>query len=41
MILTARSEMQLHGLEPDNILEVFKQINAMDGLSTCRLLVII
>jgi len=34
IILTARSGMQLHGLDPDNILEVFKQINAMDGLST-------
>ena len=34
MVLTARAGIQLHGLEPDNILEVFKEVNAMEGLTT-------
>ena len=34
LLLTARSGIQLHGLEADNVLEVFKQVNAMEGLST-------
>ncbi|WP_201351949.1 nitrite/sulfite reductase [Hydrogenimonas urashimensis] len=34
LILTARSGMQLHGLESHNVLEVFKEVNAMEGLST-------
>lgn len=33
IILTARAGMQLHGLSADNILSVFKQINAL-GIST-------
>ncbi|BDY13248.1 nitrite/sulfite reductase [Hydrogenimonas cancrithermarum] len=34
LLLTARSGMQLHGIEPENVLELFNRINAMDGLST-------
>ncbi len=34
MVLTARAGIQLHGLEADNILEVFKEVNGMDGLTT-------
>jgi len=33
LILTARAGLQLHGLNPDNILEVFTRVNAM-GLTT-------
>ncbi len=34
MVLTARAGIQLHDLEPENILEVFKEVNAMEGLTT-------
>ncbi|WP_457592081.1 nitrite/sulfite reductase [Hydrogenimonas sp.] len=34
MVLTARAGIQLHDLEPENILEVFKAVNAMEGLTT-------
>jgi len=34
LLLTARSGIQLHGIEADNVLELFNRINAMDGLST-------
>ncbi|MCJ7765673.1 MAG: nitrite/sulfite reductase, partial [Thiovulaceae bacterium] len=33
MIMTVRAGIQLHGLEADNILEVFKQVNAI-GITT-------
>ncbi|WP_353661429.1 nitrite/sulfite reductase [Hydrogenimonas sp. SS33] len=34
VVLTARSGLQLHGLEAENVLAVFREINAMEGLST-------
>ncbi len=34
IVLTARAGIQLHGLEPENILEVFKEVNTMEGLTT-------
>ncbi len=34
MVLTARAGIQLHDLEPENVLEVFKAVNAMEGLTT-------
>jgi ferredoxin-nitrite reductase len=34
MLLTARSGIQLHGIEPENVLELFHAVNALPGLST-------
>ncbi len=34
LLLTARSGIQLHGIEPEHILELFHAINALPGLST-------
>lgn len=34
LLLTARSGMQLHGIESENVLELFHAVNALDGLST-------
>ena len=34
LLLTARSGMQIHGIEPENVLELFETVNALEGLST-------
>ena len=34
LLLTARSGIQIHGIEPENVLELFEKINALEGLST-------
>ncbi|WP_457596783.1 nitrite/sulfite reductase [Hydrogenimonas sp.] len=34
LLLTARSGMQLHGIEPGDILALFKAVNALEGLTT-------
>ena len=34
ILLTARSGIQLHGIEPEHVLELFHAVNALEGLST-------
>ncbi|WP_456451404.1 nitrite/sulfite reductase [Hydrogenimonas sp.] len=34
LLLTARSGIQLHGIEPEHVLELFHAVNALPGLST-------